>query len=206
MTIENWYSENFESNLKGRYIEPTSIKPLIENYKTVFDISVPGQSEMGLDIPLIKLGHGKKVVLAWSQMHGNESTTTKAVFDFLKFIGQKQYFQNEIGKFLNAHTLYILPMLNPDGSRLYTRENANGIDLNRDAQQLSQKESQCLRSVFNGIKPSLCLNLHDQRSIYGLDNGKKCPQFYLRPATQMGITVGKKLGNIYFMLCWRFSA
>ncbi len=189
MTIENWYSENFESNLKGRYIEPTSIKPLIENYKTVFDISVPGQSEMGLDIPLIKLGNGKKVVLAWSQMHGNESTTTKAVFDFLKFIGQKQYFHNEIGKFLNSHTLYILPILNPDGSKLYTRENANGIDLNRDAQQLSQKESQCLRSVFNGIKPSLCLNLHDQRSIYGLDNGMPAIVSFLSPAADEKRTI-----------------
>mgnify|MGYP003647350852 CR=1 FL=1 len=189
MSIENWYGENFELQLKGRYISPDSIKPLIDTYKHIYEISVLGKSEMGLDIPLIKLGQGNKIVLVWSQMHGNESTTTKAIFDLLKFINQKQHFQKEIAEFLNTHTLYIFPMLNPDGAKLYTRENAKGVDLNRDAQELSQKESQCLRRVFDAVKPSLCLNLHDQRSIYGLSNGNPAIVSFLSPAANKNRTV-----------------
>ena len=61
----------------------------------------------------------------------------------------------------------IIPILNPDGARLYTRENFNKIDLNRDAKENSQLESKLLNSYFEKIKPNYCFNLHDQRTIYG---------------------------------------
>jgi murein tripeptide amidase MpaA len=35
-------------------------------------------------------------------------------------------------KLLNNFSFYCIPMLNPDGAKLYTRLNANQIDLNRD--------------------------------------------------------------------------
>src|SRR5690606_12479993 len=104
------------------------------------------------------------------------------IFDFMCFVNQKQYFQSEIEQFLREYTFYVFPILNPDGARNYTRENANGVDLNRDAQALSQKESQCLRNAFEELKPSLCLNLHDQRSIYGFENGKPATVSFLSPA------------------------
>ena len=84
-------------------------------------------------------------------MHGNESTTTKAIFDFLKFLLQKDHFNNEIESFKEEWTFYIIPILNPDGAELFTRENANKVDLNRDAQNVSQGESLILLDVFNSI-------------------------------------------------------
>ena len=81
----------------------------------------------------------------WSQMHGNESTTTKALFDFINFLHSNT---KESSVILDHFTFCMLPMLNPDGAKLYTRENANGIDLNRDAQNLSQPESIALRKTF----------------------------------------------------------
>ena len=182
MKIEDWYAQNFEQHLKGRYITLQHIFPLLDMYKKEYDISVPAISELGVDIPLVKIGKGSKIVLGWSQMHGNESTTTKALFDFLKFISQKDVFQTEINHFLGNYTFYIVPILNPDGAKLYTRENANGIDLNRDAQNLSQRESQCLRDIFEKLQPSLCLNLHDQRSIYGFEDGNPATISFLSPA------------------------
>ncbi|MGI9548160.1 MAG: peptidase M14, partial [Flavobacteriaceae bacterium] len=53
----------------------------------------------------------------------------------------------------------------------YTRENANNIDLNRDAQALSQPESIVLNKLYLNFKPDYCFNLHDQRTIYSA--GKK---------------------------------
>ena len=49
-------------------------------------------------------------------------------------------------------------MLNPDGADAYTRVNANLVDLNRDAQNLSQPESKILRNAFNKIKPDFILH------------------------------------------------
>jgi len=182
MKYKQWYSSHFESRLKGRYVTLEHIMPLLKSHEDFIEISNAGYSELGNQIPLIKIGKGNHVVLGWSQMHGNESTTTKSIFDFIKFISQKEFFQDEIKQFLDQNSFFILPMLNPDGAKLYTRENANKIDLNRDAQDLSQSESVVLRTVFNRVKPDLCLNLHDQRSIYGLDTGLAATVSFLAPS------------------------
>jgi hypothetical protein len=84
---------------------------------------------------------------------------------------------------LDHFTFCILPMLNPDGAKLYTRENANGIDLNRDAQNLSQPESMVLRKTFETFQPNYCYNLHDQRTIYGAgESGNTATVSFLAPA------------------------
>jgi hypothetical protein len=185
MNIEAWYSNNFESKISGRYITLDHIKPLLKKYKNNFEISNIGISELGKDIPMITIGNGTKKVLAWSQMHGNESTTTKAIFDFLKFISQKDDFKDDIRDFYKNYTLYVIPILNPDGANLYTRNNANGVDLNRDAQKLSQKESVSLMDVFHQLKPDLCLNLHGQRTIFGLETQKPASVSFLSPSSNM---------------------
>ena len=182
MKIEAWYSDNIDTRLSGRYITLEHINPLLKEYKNTFEISSLGQSELGKNISMLKIGKGNKRVLAWSQMHGNESTTTKAIFDFLKFIQQKDLFQEEIRAFLDNYTLYIIPILNPDGAELYTRENSNLVDLNRDAQDLSQKESKILKDAFTSLNPDLCLNLHGQRTIFGLENGLPATVSFLSPA------------------------
>ncbi len=178
-----------EDRISGRYITLDHILPILKSYSDIFDISVIGSSEMGVDIPMVTLGSGPEKVLAWSQMHGNESTTTKAVMDLLAFVAQKEDYQNEVTDFLSKFTLYIIPILSPDGAAAYTRVNANGVDLNRDAQQLSQKESKALRAVFNKVKPDLCLNLHDQRTIYGISSRKTATVSFLAPAADKERTV-----------------
>lgn len=189
MKIDTWYRDNFEFKLSGRYLTLEHISQILDDYKTIYQIFIAGFSEEGLPIPLVKIGCGTKVVLGWSQMHGNESTTTKALFDFLKFVSQKNFFQNEIKTFLNSYSFYIIPILNPDGAKLYTRENENKVDLNRDAQNLSQSESRSLRKVFDDLKPELCLNLHDQRSIYGFKNGNPATVSFLSPAADKNRTI-----------------
>ena len=195
MNIEAWYARNFESKIKGRYITLEHINPLLEFYKKHFEVSVFGVSELGKEIPILKVGNGKKKILAWSQMHGNESTTTNAVFDFLKFISQKDDFKDEIRGFYNNYSLYIIPILNPDGAALYTRNNANNVDINRDAQDLSQSESGILMKAFKYIKPDLCLNLHGQRTIFGLDTEKPATISFLSPSSNVNrdVTESRKV-------------
>lgn len=201
MKIEDWYRDNFETQLRGRYITLESIFPLLDLYSKMYQISFPGISEMGKDIPLIKIGNGPEVVLGWSQMHGNEATTTKAIFDFLKFVSQKEIFQEEIKTFLGKFTFYIFPILNPDGAKMYTRENSNDIDLNRDALSLTQRESKCLRTVFEELTPAFCLNLHDQRSIYGFENGNPATVSFLSPAANESrdVTESRKVAMHYIV-------
>jgi hypothetical protein len=149
-----------EQSLSGRYITLYHIEPVLLKYPH----EIIGQSVNRKPIYKLQFGTGKIKILMWSQMHGNESTTTKALFDFIHFLYSNSAESNAI---MENFTFCLLPMLNPDGSELYTRENANGIDLNRDAQNLSQPESVVLRKVFDSFNPDYCYNLHDQRTIYG---------------------------------------
>ncbi|WP_031428990.1 M14 metallopeptidase family protein [Flavimarina sp. Hel_I_48] len=166
-SLEHWHQNNKEQALAGRYITHEHIQRVLDTYKTNFVIREIGFSVEGRNIQSIQLGSGQLKVLAWSQMHGNESTTTKAVFDLLKFFSSESA---EAATILKQITLYIIPMLNPDGAERFTRVNANGVDLNRDAQQLSQPESRIFKELYEEIQPDLALNLHGQRTIFGVGN------------------------------------
>ncbi|MDO5104962.1 M14 metallopeptidase family protein [Capnocytophaga sp.] len=157
------YKYNKEEALKGKYITFSMISPLLDKHH--FDGIFPlGHSVKGVPIMLYQKGVGSKKVLMWSQMHGNESTTTKALFDVLNMIG-KSFILKDL-------SIYFIPMLNPDGAERYTRVNANEVDLNRDAFTLSQPESQCLRKAYNLVQPDFCFNLHDQRTIFSAGKTK----------------------------------
>ncbi|MCK5400584.1 MAG: peptidase M14 [Flavobacteriaceae bacterium] len=157
------YKSYKEKLLFGRYIYTKSIEPLLENLPSIFKVDSIAKSVRGEKIYSITIGKGEKKVLMWSQMHGNESTTTKALFDIFNILSDSNTFTDTI---LNNCTLKIIPILNPDGAVAYTRFTANGIDLNRDAQDLSQPESLVLRKYFDAFKPDFCFNLHDQRTIF----------------------------------------
>ncbi|WP_190808619.1 M14 metallopeptidase family protein [Flagellimonas sp. S3867] len=158
-----------EESIKGRYITLDRL----ENYLTKLKISetkVEGESVNGRPIKSLLLGKGSLKILMWSQMHGNESTTTKAVLDLVNFLKS----QNKIAQsIVETCTLLIVPILNPDGAKNYTRVNANAVDLNRDAKQLTQPESKVLCKLFNEFKPAYCFNLHDQRTLFSVGNSNK---------------------------------
>ncbi len=154
-----------QQSIAGRYIHLEHIEPLLLCDGRLHRTTIIGHSVLNKPIYKYVFGAGATKILMWSQMHGNESTTTKAIFDLLNFFDLQDGFANQIS---NEFTICIVPILNPDGAQLYTRENANDIDLNRDAINLSQPESLVLRQLFNDFKPDFCYNLHDQRSIYGV--------------------------------------
>ena len=176
MDYDLLFDNHEATSLYGRYITLESIEPLIKKY--AFD--VVGTSVLGKPLYRIHVGTGTTKILMWSQMHGNESTTTKAVFDFLELLTAASDLGNQL---LEQYTFCILPMVNPDGASLYTRANANLIDLNRDSVDLSQPESTVLRKVFDAFQPHYCFNLHDQRTIFGVSNtGKPATISFLAPS------------------------
>jgi hypothetical protein len=58
----------------------------------------------------------------------------------------------------------MLPMLNPDGAARYQRENAWGIDVNRDARRLVTPEARTLKTLRDRLAPDFGFNLHDQNT------------------------------------------
>src|SRR5690606_36517412 len=169
-TLTDLYRNHRESDLSGRYIPLEKIVPLIKKHQAIFEIKTIGVSVLGKDIQAIKIGNGPKRILMWSQMHGNESTTTKTIFDLCNtFAGPMS---QSVRAIFEKCTIAIIPMLNPDGATAYTRTKAHKVDLNRDAQELSQPESKVLRTFFDAFQPHFCFNLHDQRTIFSAGSFK----------------------------------
>ena len=187
MDKDQGYENIKEDTLNGRYIHHNHLVPLLKKLPSSIKIEKVGTSVKGQPIEKITLGQGPVKVLMWSQMHGNESTTTKAVFDLINALTSRY---GNAGELLNSLSLAIIPMLNPDGAVAYTRVNANGIDLNRDAQDRTQPESKVLRSVYESFSPHFCFNLHDQRTIFSAGSvPKPATLSFLSPAADAIRTV-----------------
>jgi len=178
-----------------RYFPPDTCSEMIELVKSLYPSlisfkKVIGHSVHGLPIDHVTVGSGTKKVLMWSQMHGDESTSTRALFLLLDYIGKAE------PKWMSSLTLHIIPQLNPDGAKAFTRLNAADIDLNRDAIDQSQPETEAFFAILDQIKPDLCLNLHGQRSIYGIQNSSDpCAFSFLAPAAEVtrGLTQSRQL-------------
>jgi len=180
MNLEELFSQYKEQSISGRYLTLDHIQPLLDKLNTNNQVKLIGHSVLNKPIYSYEIGTGETRIYLWSQMHGNESTTTKALFDFINVLNSGSDFAE---KMLKTFTFYAIPILNPDGAALYTRENANKIDLNRDSQNLTQPESNVLRAVFDTFKPHYCFNLHDQRTIFGAgDTGKPATVSFLSPS------------------------
>ena len=185
--LKTRFKESREANLSHRYITNGHIEPLLSKLAGRASTETIGRSVKGKPIYAITIGHGPKKILMWSQMHGNESTTTKALFDLFNTLTSNDAV---VAPIVNACTLCVIPILNPDGAEAYTRVNANAVDLNRDAQNLSQPESQVLRQVFNKFKPHFCYNLHGQRTIFSAGNtNNPATVSFLAPAQDQHCTV-----------------
>lgn len=163
--ISQLFQDSKELSLSGRWITLKDIDSLFLQI-TTGKVKTIGFSEENRPIRSITLGNGALRILIWTQMHGNESTGTKAVFDLINFLESDHTHAKGI---LNSCTIQIIPMLNPDGAQRYTRENAQDIDLNRDAVDQSALESKVLRSQLDTFQPDFCFNMHDQRTIFGVE-------------------------------------
>jgi hypothetical protein len=162
-TEYNTYKESF---FKSRRFSHKQIQPLINQFNNTRGVATTnvGKSIEGRDISLLSIGNGPITVFLWSQMHGDESTATMAIFDILHFLTKNK--SDEVATILNNLNIHFLPMLNPDGAQYFKRRNALNIDINRDALRLQSSEARILKSVRDSLEPSFGFNLHDQSKYY----------------------------------------
>ncbi len=79
-------------------------------------------------------------------------------------------------------TVVLVPMLNPDGAERFRRENALGVDINRDARRTATPEGRILKSVRDSIQADFGFNLHDQGANAAGEGGDLVAIALLAPA------------------------
>lgn len=176
MSIENFYRQN--PDFPNRYISPGKLENFLQTNLSDY-ISEIGTSYLGKPIYMMHIGRGETKVLAWSQMHGNESNATHAMLDLLEIF---KYHPELKEALFSTISLDFIFMLNPDGSEKWIRRNALEIDLNRDYQKLSSKEFPYLRNIAEKGRYDYALNLHEQRTIFSADGNLPATLSFLAPS------------------------
>lgn len=183
MNFEQIYLQN--PAFPNRYISPEKLFSYLQANLSDY-IQEIGKSY--LDKPIFKLsvGTGNVNVLAWSQMHGNESNATHAMLDLLVSLDKDPKMKEELFSQIKLDFIF---MLNPDGSEKWTRLNAVDIDLNRDFHNEASKEIKFLKNIVSENKYDYALNLHEQRTIFTTDGIHPATLSFLAPSENEERTV-----------------
>lgn len=183
MTNSFPYSQN--ADFPNRYISPEKLFSYLQSNYSDY-VKQVGKSSLGKPIYMMTLGNGKTKVVAWSQMHGNESTATLAMLDLLSIWEKHPELKEKLFELIQLDFIF---MLNPDGSEVWTRRNAFDIDINRDYLRMSSIEIKILKSIVLEGNYDYAFNLHDQRTIFTTDGKHPATLSFLAPSENVERTI-----------------
>jgi murein tripeptide amidase MpaA len=106
-------------------------------------------SEFGEDTSKIK-------VLIFAQQHGNEQSGKEGAL-----ILARELHRPENKYLLDKIDLLLIPQMNPDGSEINVRYNANGMDLNRNHLILTEPEVIALHKLFDEYLFEATMDVHE---------------------------------------------
>jgi protein MpaA len=142
-----------------------------------------GKSCNNIDIEMFHLSKGPKTILLISGVHGDEAEAID-VLDF--FIKEEIYEQFE-----GVCSIFAIPKLNPDGCFLKTRQNLNGVDLNRNMPTKdwdpkahkekynpgkvsgSEPETKALINVIETLNPFCIISFHTYKPMVNYNGPSK---------------------------------
>jgi len=125
------------------------------------EVKIIGQSEKGLDIPVIYLqrpGETPKLRI-WMQgvLHGNEPSGLEG----LLHLAQQLLDDSETAALLDNVSVAILPIANVDGYVANRRASARGLDLNRDQTKFADPVSVIIKRALMEWDPDVAADFHE---------------------------------------------
>lgn len=114
------------------------LKAAAARYPRIMRLMSIGRSVSGRDLWVMKISDNvesdetEPEFKYISSMHGDEITGRELTVRFIEEIGERYGRDGEITALVNNTEIYIMPSMNPDGSEMKRRANANGVDLNRN--------------------------------------------------------------------------
>jgi hypothetical protein len=132
-------------------------------------VSTVGSTVQGRPIRLARIGHPSPpaprdashapVALFVCTQHGNEPAPREGCLQMLRTLSLTT--DAGIVSLLRSWTVLVIPTANPDGRAANVRENAKGVDVNRDHLNLVSPEARAIGAVIRDWRPDIVLDLHE---------------------------------------------
>lgn len=101
------------------------------------------------------------VTLLMARQHGNEPAVTDASLNIIRYLANGE----DAAQLLENQVVLVIPMVNPDGSERNTRENGEGVDINRDHMALTTPEARAVQKVVLEWEPHVVIDHHEYLGI-----------------------------------------
>ncbi|HSW56423.1 MAG TPA: M14 family metallocarboxypeptidase [Ignavibacteriaceae bacterium] len=145
------------------YDELTKFVYQLDSLSDILKVDVIGKSVEERNLYALKFSNSifgedtsKIKVLIFAQQHGNEQSGKEGALMLARELirPDNKYLFDKID-------LALIPQMNPDGSEKNLRQNANGIDLNRNHLILTEPETIALHKLFNEYHFEATMDVHE---------------------------------------------
>ncbi|UQX87224.1 DUF2817 domain-containing protein [Jatrophihabitans telluris] len=155
-----------------------------------------GHSVQGRPIVAYRIGDPYSTVKAviLGQMHGNEPAGTVVARAIIA-----------LPRAVLGADVWVVPTMNPDGAAHGTRQNAHGVDLNRNwpdhwrrltgqfysgPKALSEPETRAMYAFLSRVRPKFLISMHQPlNGMDTTDGGRLHPRFVAALAKRLGLTL-----------------
>lgn len=140
-------------------------------YPHLVETKTLGYSRQGRLIQLAMIGpqdgkHRESVLLNGTH-HGNEKSSTEAAIAFMEYFLTNQD-DPTIQEISQTFSIYVLPLVNPDGHAADTRTDSQGLDINRDysyplrnaEESFRTESSQLIRTLMQKVRFRAAIAYH----------------------------------------------
>lgn len=125
------------------FILRQNLTSLIRNFPFL-NVQTVGYSILGNPIYVVKLGKGSKKVFYSASIHANEWITSVLLMKFIEdyakaYVSNETLFNTSINNLFNTSSIYIMPMVNPDGVDLVTGNLSSNFSYYKQAQNIANQ-------------------------------------------------------------------
>lgn len=167
-----------------------------------YTVSTIGYSRQGRAINAYYFGSGGTTILYVGAIHGNEPSSKYILEDWITELDAN------IGRIPSGRQIVVVPSINPDGIAVGGRNNAAGVNLDRNfptndwatdihsadgfrkggggKKPLSEPESQAMAALVQRLRPRLMLSYHSLGSLVMGDPGAISETYAARYAAMVG--------------------
>ncbi|MGQ0553846.1 MAG: M14 family zinc carboxypeptidase [Planctomycetota bacterium] len=152
-------------------------------FPAIAEFHVIGQSVQGRDIFGLRISGNVAVeedepeVMFWANIHGDEFASGEIAYQWALELIDAYGIETAATSYVDNNEIWVVPLLNPDGHELGTRENVNGVDLNRDfgwnwdgwggsPAPYSQPETRALREFCLVNNVTLSVTMHCSGNVF----------------------------------------